>query len=68
MMTEETQPAYEAFVAERREQIMGRLRDAARRAGRDASEVTLLAVSIHSLPLCIASVMGGADLGQISGS
>ena len=45
MMTDETRPAYEAFVAERRERIMGVLRDAARRAGRDASEVTLLAVS-----------------------
>lgn len=44
-MTAEELATYEAFVAERRAQIMGRLCDAAAAAGRDASEVTLLAVS-----------------------
>lgn len=37
--------AYEAFVAQRRAEIMERLAEAARVSGRDASEVCLLAVS-----------------------
>lgn len=37
--------AYESLLAERRERILACIADAARAAGRDASEVTLLAVS-----------------------
>ena len=44
-MTSQEQEAYEAFLAERRAQIMGLIADAAAHAGRDASEITLLAVS-----------------------
>lgn len=44
-MTEEERRAYEAFVSQRRAEVLGRLSDAARRAGRDASEVCVLAVS-----------------------
>lgn len=44
-MTDEERAAYEAFVAQRRAQILERLAEAAHAAGRDASEVCLLAVS-----------------------
>ena len=44
-MTANELASYEAFVAERRAQIVQRLEDAARAAGRDASEVCMLAVS-----------------------
>ncbi len=40
-----TQTGYDAFVTERREQILALVDEAARTAGRDAREVTLLAVS-----------------------
>lgn len=44
-MTDVEQRTYEEFVSERRAQIMGAIADSARKVGRDASEVTLLAVS-----------------------
>lgn len=44
-MSEQELERYQAFLAERRDAICGRIADAARRAGRDAGEVTLLAVS-----------------------
>lgn len=44
-MTDEERMSYETFVAERRAQIMELVGQAARRAGRDASEVTVLGVS-----------------------
>ena len=44
-MTDEERMSYEAFVAERRAQIMGLVGQAAARAGRDVSEVTVLGVS-----------------------
>ena len=44
-MTASELASYEAFVAERRAQIVQRVEDAARTAGRDASEVCMLAVS-----------------------
>ncbi len=44
-MTDERARAYEAFLTERRAAILDRLSEAARRAGRDVSDVTLLAVS-----------------------
>ncbi len=37
--------AYRRFLIERREELLGRIGDAARRAGRDPNDITLLAVS-----------------------
>ena len=45
MMDDESREAYEHLLAQRRELIAGRLADSARRAGRDPSEVLMLAVS-----------------------
>ena len=44
-MTADELKSYEAFLAERRSQIMARVADAARISGRDASSVCVLAVS-----------------------
>ena len=44
-MDETEQESYAAFLAGRREEILQRISDAASRAGRDPSEVELLAVS-----------------------
>ena len=44
-MTDQERMSYEAFVAEWRAQIMGLVGQAAARAGRDVSEVTVLGVS-----------------------
>ena len=44
-MTDQERIAYEQFVSERRAQILARVGDAARLAGRDPEEVLLLAVS-----------------------
>jgi hypothetical protein len=44
-MDETEDESYAAFLAERREEILQRIAEAAARAGRDASEVELLAVS-----------------------
>ena len=44
-MLDEQQASYQAFVTERRAQIVGLMEAAARKAGRDPEEVTLLAVS-----------------------
>jgi len=45
MMDEQQRVAYERFVTERRAQIVAQVEEAARKAGRDSSEVLLLAVS-----------------------
>ena len=44
-MDETEDESYAAFLAERREEILQRIAEAAARAGRDPSEVELLAVS-----------------------
>ncbi len=58
--------SYRAFLAQRRADLIGRIEDAAKRSGRDASDITLLAVSktVGSEEVALAHEVGYRIFGE----